>query len=141
MRFMVIVKNRPQTEDAELPPSLYEDMGKYNQALVDAGILLAAEGLTGSKDGAIVTFKKGGQFVVKDGPFTEAKELIAGFWIIQVKSLEEAVEWAKRIPGFADGEHVEVRRVAEMSDFEGVMPPETIAREEALRGEIAKKAN
>lgn len=141
MRFMIIVKNTPKTEGAELPPSLYEDMGKYNQSLVDAGVLLAAEGLSGSKDGAIVTFKTGGQFVVKDGPFTEAKELIAGFWIIQVKSLDEAVAWAKRIPGFVDGEHVEVRRVGEMSDFEGVMPPETLAREEAMREAIATKAN
>jgi len=141
MRFMIIVKSTPQTENAELPASLYEDMGKYNQALVDAGVLLTVEGLTGSKDGAMLTYKKGGQFVVKDGPFTEAKELIAGFWIIQVKSLDEAVEWAKRIPGFVDGENVEIRRVGEMSDFEGVMPPETLAQEETLRDQIAQKAN
>jgi hypothetical protein len=138
---MMIVKNTPQTENAEPPASLYEDMGKYNQQLVDAGILLAAEGLTESRDGAIVTFRKGGQVVVKDGPFTEAKELIAGFWIIQVKSLDEAVAWAKRIPGFAEGGDVEVRRVAEMSDFEGVIPPQTLAQEEALRDQIGKKAN
>jgi hypothetical protein len=120
---------------------MFEEMGKYNQTLVDAGILLAAEGLSGSKDGAIVTFRKGGKFEVKDGPFTEAKELVAGFWIIQVKSLDEAVEWAKRIPGFADGETVEVRRVGEISDFEDVMSPETIAQEEAMRAEIAKNAH
>ena len=142
MRFMVMVRADKSTEAGVLPSKkLIEDMGKYNQTLVDAGILLAAEGLTGSRDSAIVTFRKGGQFVVKDGPFTEAKELIAGFWIIRVESLEEAVEWAKRIPGFSDGEHVEVRRVAEMSDFEGAMPPESFAQEEALRDEIAKKAN
>jgi hypothetical protein len=140
MRFMIIVKSRPELENVEQDPSGFAEMGNYNQSLVDAGILLAAEGLTGSKDGAIITFKKGGP-VVKDGPFTEAKELVAGFWIIQVKSLEEAVEWAKCIPGFPEGESVEVRRVAETSDFEGVMPPETMAQEEAMRDAIAKKAH
>jgi hypothetical protein len=141
MRYMIIVKSRPELENVEQPPESFEEMGKYNQSLVDAGILLAAEGLTGSKDGAIVTFRKGGKFEVKDGPFTEAKELVAGFWIIQVKSLDEAVAWAKRIPGFADGEHVEVRRVAEISDFEGVMSPETIAAEEAVRDQLSRKSN
>jgi hypothetical protein len=141
MRFMIIVKSRPELEGVAQDPSIFEEMGKYNQSLVDAGILLAGEGLSDSKHGAIVTFRKGGKFEVKDGPFTEAKELVAGFWIIQVKSLDEAVEWAKRIPGFADGEHVEVRRVAEISDFEDVLSPEQMAREEAMRDEIAKKAN
>jgi hypothetical protein len=141
MRFMIIVKNSGATENVEPPPDMFEEMGKYNQALVDAGILLAAEGLTGSKDGAIVTFRKGGKFEVKDGPFTEAKELVAGFWIIQVKSLDEAVEWAKRIPGFVDGEHVEVRRVGEISDFADAMSPETLAAEGAMRDAIARKAN
>jgi hypothetical protein len=141
MRFMIIIKMSPAQENVVPDPSMFEAMGNYNQSLVDAGILLAAEGLSGSKDGAIVTFRKGGKFEVKDGPFTEAKELIAGFWIIQAKSLEEAVEWAKRIPGFVDGEHVEVRRVGEISDFEGIMSPETIAQEEAMRDAIAGKAN
>lgn len=141
MRFMIIVKSRPELENVEPDPSMFDEMGKYNQSLVDAGILLAAEGLTGSKDGAIVTFRKGGKFEVKDGPFTEAKELVAGFWIIQVKSLDEAVVWAKRIPGFADGEHVEVRRVAEISDFDDVMSAETKATEEAMRDQIARKAH
>ncbi len=139
MRFMIIVKNSGATENAMPEPSMFEDMGKYNQALVDAGILLAAEGLSGSRDGAIVTFRKGGKFEVKDGPFTEAKELIAGFWILQVKSREEAIEWAKRIPGFVDGESVEIRRVGEMSDFEGVIPPEVMAQEDAMRAAIANK--
>lgn len=141
MRFMIIVKMTPAQENAVQDPSSFEDMGRYNQSLVDAGILLAAEGLSGSKDGAIVTFRKGGKFDVKDGPFTEAKELVAGFWIIQVKSLDEAVEWAKRIPGFADGEHVEIRRVAEISDFEGVMSPEAIAQEQALADQLSKKVH
>jgi hypothetical protein len=141
MRFMIIVKSRPELENVAPDPSMFDEMGKYNQSLVDAGILLAAEGLTGSKDGAIVTFRKGGKFEVKDGPFTEAKELVAGFWIIQVKSRDEAIEWAKRIPGFADGETVEVRRVAEISDFADEMSPETLAAEEAMRDQIAKKAH
>jgi hypothetical protein len=140
MRFMIIVKMTPAQENVEQDPSAFEEMGKYNQSLVDAGILLAAEGLTGSKDGAIVTFKKGGS-VVKDGPFTEAKELVAGFWIIQVKALDDALAWAKRIPGFADGESVEIRRVAETSDFEGIMSPETMAQEEAMRDAIAGKTH
>lgn len=141
MRFMIIVKTRPELENVEPRPEMFEEMGRYNQSLVDAGILLAAEGLTGSKDGAIVTFRKGGRFEVKDGPFTEARELIAGFWIIQVKSLEEAVEWTKRIPGFADGEHVEVRRVGEISDYVDVMSAETRATEEAMRDQIARKGH
>lgn len=141
MRYMIIVKQTPEGENVMPPPELFEEMGKYNQALVDAGVLLAGEGLSPSKDGAIVTYRKGGKFEVKDGPFTEAKELIAGFWILQVKSLEEAVEWAKRIPGFVDGEHVEVRRVGEMSDFEDIMSPEAMAQEEAMREQLSKKAN
>lgn len=141
MRFMIIVKTRPELENVEPRPEMFEEMGRYNQSLVDAGILLAAEGLTGSKDGAIVTFRKGGRFEVKDGPFTEARELIAGFWIIQVKSLEEAVEWTKRIPGFADGELVEVRRVGEISDYVDVMSAEARATEEAMRDQIARKGH
>jgi hypothetical protein len=139
MRFMIIVKNDPKSEDRMPPPELFEAMGKYNQALVDAGILLAAEGLSSSRDGAMVSMQNG-KLVVKDGPFTEAKELIAGFWIIEVKSLAEAVGWVKRIP-FDEGGAVEVRRVSEISDFEGVMSPEVIAREEAIRDELTKKAN
>jgi len=139
MRFMIIIKSEPADENRPTPPEVFERMGKYNQSLVDAGILLAAEGLSHSKDGAMVSFGKGKQ-TVKDGPFTEAKELIAGFWIIQVKSKEEAIVWAKRIP-MGDGGVVEVRRVAELSDFEGIMSPETIAQEEAMRDSIAKRTN
>jgi hypothetical protein len=139
MRFMIIVKNDPKSENMTPSPEVFEQMGNFNQQLVDAGILLAAEGLSGSKDGAIVTVGKG-RHTVKDGPFAEAKELVAGFWIIQVKSKDEAVEWAKRIP-MGEGESVEVRRVAETSDFEGVMPAETMAQEEAMRAEIAGKSH
>ncbi|RYE10387.1 MAG: YciI family protein [Hyphomicrobiales bacterium] len=141
MRFMIIVKNSGQTENVELPPEAYEEMGKFNQELIDAGVMLAGEGLTGSKDGAILTYRKGGKFEVKDGPFTEAKELIAGFWILQVKSREEAIEWAKRIPGYVDGETVEIRRVGEMSDFADVMTPEAMAKEEAMREQLARQTN
>ena len=136
MRFMIIVKMTPQQENVVQDPSAYEDMGKYNQSLVDAGILLAAEGLTGSKDGAIVTFKKDGKFSVKDGPFTEAKELVAGFWIIQVKSREEAVEWAKRIPNPDGGEsEVEIRQVFEAEDFGEEFTPELREQEERIRAQ------
>lgn len=137
MRFMVIVRNTPADENTMPPPELFEAMGKFNQELVDAGVLLAGEGLTSSKDGAIVT-SKSGNFTVKDGPFTEAKELVAGFWILQVKSLEEAVAWVKKIP-FNDGESIEIRRVAEASDFEDVMTPEALAREEAMREQVARQ--
>ena len=138
MRYMIIVKSDPATEQTAPSAADFEAMGRYNQSLVDAGILLAAEGLTESRDGAIVSFHKGKQ-TVKDGPFTEAKELVAGFWIVQVKSLDEAIAWAKRIP-FTEGA-VEIRRVAEASDFEGIMSPEGIAREEAMRAQIASKTN
>ncbi|MEP7241185.1 MAG: YciI family protein, partial [Devosia sp.] len=127
------------TEGLVQPPEMYEAMGRYNQQLVDAGILLAAEGLSTSRDAARVTYDNG-KLTVKDGPFTESKELIAGFWIIQVKSKDEAVEWVKRIP-FTETATIEVRRVAEASDFEGVMSPETIAAEEAMRDAIAGKAS
>lgn len=141
MRFMIIVKNSGQTENVELPPEAYEEMGKFNQELIDAGVMLAGEGLTGSKDGAILTYRKGGKFEVKDGPFTEAKELIAGFWILQVKSREEAIEWAKRIPGYVDGETVEIRRVGEISDYTDVMSPDALAHEEAMREQLARQSN
>lgn len=139
MRYMIIVKNDPQTEQTTPTPGEFEAMGRFNQSLVDAGVLLAAEGLTASKDGARVTFKDGKQ-TVKDGPFTEARELVAGFWIVQVKSLDEAVAWARRIP-FDNGATVEIRRVAEAADFEGLMSPDEIAREEAMRAQITSKAN
>jgi hypothetical protein len=139
MRYMIIVKNDPKTENTPPDPSMFEAMGKYNQSLADAGVLLAAEGLTASKNGALVTFAKG-KVEVKDGPFSEAKELIGGFWILQVKSIDEALEWAKRIP-FSHGETVEVRKVAESSDFEGVMPDDTLAQEKSLREQLARQNN
>ena len=138
MRYMIIVKTEPSTDRTSPDPAMFEEMGRFNQSLVDAGVLLAAEGLTGSEDGARVSFNKG-KVSVKDGPFSEAKELIGGFWILQVKSLDDALAWARRIP-FQEGE-VEVRRVAESDDFEGVMSDESIAREKSLREQLASKKN
>jgi len=143
MKVMVIVKATKNSEAGILPtPEMFTAMLAFNEKLVNAGIMQSGDGLKPSRAGKRVRFNgNGGPKTVYDGPFAETKELIAGFWIWTVKSLDEAVEWAKRIPGFADGEHVEVRRVAEISDFEDVLSPEQMAREEAMRDEIAKKAN
>jgi len=138
VRFMIIVKSEPKDEQVMPDPAMFEAMGRFNQSLADAGILLAAEGLSPSRAGAKVSFDHG-KVSVKDGPFSEAKELIGGFWIIQVKSLEDAVAWARRIP-FQEGE-VEIRRVAESDDFEGTMSDEALAQEKSLREQLSGKAN
>ncbi|WP_269859434.1 YciI family protein [Streptomyces sp. RPT161] len=132
MRFMMIVKASEDSEAGVLPSKeLLAAMGKYNEELAKAGVLLAADGLQASSKGARVSFS-GAKRTVTDGPFAETKELIAGFWIIQAKSLDEAVEWAGRVP-FEEGE-VEVRQVQEVSDFPAdILPPEDAAREQALR--------
>ena len=115
MRFMMLVKASQDSEAGVLPSrELIAEMGKYNEELVKAGVLLTADGLQASSKGARIKFSKG-QRTVTDGPFTEAKELIAGFWLIQVTSKEEAIEWASRVP-FEDGE-VEIRQVFEAEDF------------------------
>lgn len=129
MRFMIIVKGRPEEEGQPPSSELIAEMGRFNEEMMAAGILLAGEGLQPSKHGAVVKFDGKKQAVV-DGPFTEAKELIGGFWIVSVKDLDEAVSWARRIP-FTSGE-VEVRRVSEVTDFE----MNDITRE-ALEAEIA----
>jgi hypothetical protein len=139
MRFMIIVKSDGAAEQARPKPEMLDTMGRYNQQLEDAGVLLALEGLTPTRDGARVTFE-GGKATVVDGPFSESKELVGGFWIIQVRDKEEAIEWARRIP-FGNGETVEIRRVAEASDFADVMSPEAIAAEEAMRAAHARKSN
>jgi hypothetical protein len=117
-RYMIIVKSSYE-EEVNPPPMDFDqmlvDMGKYNKMLMDAGVMLAGEGLTQSKDGAKVAFAKGKPPTVKDGPFTEAKELVGGFWIIKARDLDEALGWARQVP-FDSGE-VEVRRVSEMEDF------------------------
>lgn len=117
MRFMMIVKASKDSEAGVLPDEkLLTEMGRYNEEVVKAGVLLAAEGLQASSKGARVRFA-GAKRTVIDGPFTETKELIAGFWLIQAKSKQEAIEWAKRVP-FEDGE-IEVRQVFELEDFRG----------------------
>lgn len=132
MRFMIIVKATADSEAGIMPPpGTFEAMGHFNQALIDAGILLAAEGLHPSSQGARVTSEAGG-LVVRDGPFAESKELIAGFWIISVKSRDEALEWVKRIP-FDAGETIELRRVFEAADFAEIVPEAAVAKEQAWR--------
>jgi hypothetical protein len=140
MRFMMLVKADKNSEAGVLPSKeLVAAMGKFNEEMMKAGVLLAAEGLHASSKGARIKFS-GGKRTVTDGPFTESKELIAGFWLIQVRSKEEAIEWASRVP-FADGEEIEVRQLFEASDFPPeIFPPEDAAREQALREELRRKA-
>ncbi|MEU3756310.1 YciI family protein [Streptomyces olivoreticuli] len=137
-RFMMIVKATEESEAGVLPSKeLVTEMTQYNEQLVKAGALLAADGLQTSAKGARVTFS-GGRPVVTDGPFAETKELIAGFWIIQVKDRDEALEWARRVP-FQDGE-IEVRQVFEPTDFpECVLSPEDAAREAAMRESLREQ--
>ena len=138
MRFMMLVKANPESEADVLPgPELLAAMGKYNEELINAGVMLAGDGLQSSSKGARVTFS-GGKRTVTDGPFTEAKELIAGYWLIEAKSKEEAVEWASRVP-FEDGE-IEIRQVFEDSDFPS-LPPDTAEHEPAVREEPPGKAS
>ena len=137
MRFMIIVKANADSEAGVMPaPEMFEAMGRFNEDLINAGVLLAAEGLHPSNKGTRVT-SEGGKLVVKDGPFAEAKELVAGFWIISAKSQDEALEWVKRIP-FEDGETIELRRIFEAADFAEVMPDEAIAKEQAWRDATQK---
>ena len=138
MRFMVIVKATPESEkQAALPdPQLMAEMGKYNEELIKAGIVLAMDGLHPSSKGARVKFSGKSRTVV-DGPFTEAKELVAGFSILQVKSLEEAIEWVKRGPNCsADDYEVEIRQVFEMEDFAPILTEEQIKHKVAKRAEL-----
>ena len=139
MRFMMIVKASKDSEAGVLPrKEMLAAMGKYNEELAKAGVMLAGEGLQASSKGARITFS-GSKRTVTDGPFTETKELVAGFWLIQVKSKEEAIEWAKRVP-FKDGEVLEIRQVFEASDFPAeIFPPEDAAREQQLRDELQRK--
>jgi hypothetical protein len=138
MRVMVIVKANKDSEAGIMPDrAILEAMGKYNEQLVKAGVMLAGEGLHPSSKGKRVRFS-GNQRSVTDGPFTEAKELIAGFWLWQVKSMDEAVEWLKRAP-FDGGTEIELRQVFESADFGEAFTPELREREEKLRAEIANR--
>lgn len=137
MRFMVIVKANKDSEAGVLPSQeILAEMGKFNEELVKAGVMLAGEGLQASSKGARVRFS-GKKRTVIDGPFAETKELVAGFWLWQVRSKEEAIEWLKRAP-FQEGE-VEIRQVFEAEDFGAEFTPELREQEERLRRQVAAK--
>jgi len=140
MRFMILVKANKDSEAGALPDEkILTEMGKFNEELVKAGIMLAGEGLQASSKGARVRFS-GTKRTVIDGPFAETKELIAGFWIWQVKSKEEAIEWVKRCPNPFPGEsEIEIRQVFEASDFGAEFTPELREQEERLREQMAKQ--
>ena len=137
MRFMVMVKASPESEAGVMPSQeMLAAMGKYNEELVKAGVMLAGEGLQPSSKGARVRFS-GDKRTVIDGPFTETKELIAGFWILQCKSKEEAIEWVKRCPNPMPGEsEIEIRQIFEASDFGAEFTPELQEQEERLRAQM-----
>lgn len=141
MRFMVIVKATQDSEAGVLPgEKMLADMGKYNEQLVKAGVMLAGEGLQPSSKGARVEFS-GSKRTVVDGPFPETKELIAGFWLFQVKSLDEAIEWVKRCPNPSPGDsEIEIRQVFESEDFGAEFTPELREQEERLVKQMAKNA-
>ena len=145
MRVMVIVKATKESEAGKLPdPKLFEEMGNFNEELVKAGVMLAGEGLKDSSHGVRVNFS-GTNRTVTDGPFAETKELVAGFWLWQVKSMEEAIEWAKKCPNpMESGGVLEIRPLFETEDFADNLPPEVKAQDDRLRQEIAdqqKKAS
>ena len=138
MRVMVIVKANEESEAGVLPDEkILTDMGKYNEELVKSGVMLAGEGLHPTSKGKRVKFS-GTQRTVTDGPFAETKELIAGFWLWQVKSMEDAIEWLKRAP-FDGGTEIEVRQVFEAEDFGAEFTPELREQEERLREQIEKQ--
>lgn len=138
MRFIVMVKANAESEAGALPePRELEAMTNYNEELVKAGVMLAGEGLHPSSKGTRISYQ-GGKTTITDGPFTEAKELVAGFWIIQVKDKAEAIEWLKRAP-FDEGE-VEIRQVFETDEFAEVMSPELREKEKQLAAQAAENA-
>ena len=138
MRVMVIVKANEDSEGGVLPDKkILTEMGKFNEELVKAGVMLAGEGLHASSKGKRVKFS-GAERTVIDGPFAETKELIAGFWLWQVRSMDEAIEWLKRAP-FDGGTEIEVRQVFEAEDFGAEFTPELREQEERLRAEIETK--
>ena len=141
MRFMVLVKASPNSEKGVMPgPEMFEAMGKYNEELVKAGIMKAGEGLHPSSRGARVHFS-GSKRTVIDGPFAETKELVAGYWLWECKSLQEAIEWVKKCPNPMPGEDsdIEIRQIYEIEDFGAAFTPEERAREEKLRDQIARQ--
>ena len=141
MRFMIIVKASKDSEAGVMPSTeLLTEMGRYNEELAKAGVLLAGEGLQPSSKGARVKFA-GSKRIVTDGPFAETKELIAGFWLIQVKSKAEAIEWVKRAPNPMPGteSEIEIRQVFEADDFAEALTPELKQAEEKLRAQAGAK--
>ncbi|HEY6823738.1 MAG TPA: YciI family protein [Steroidobacteraceae bacterium] len=142
MRFMVMVKATKDSEAGKMPSQeLLAAMGKYNEELVKAGIMLSGEGLQPSRKGARVRFV-GDKRIVVDGPFTETKELVAGFWMWQIKSKEEAIEWVKRCPNPMPGSEaeIEIRQVFEAEDFGEEFTPELREQEERVRAQAARQA-
>src|SRR5947207_4602036 len=141
MRFMIMVKASPESEAGVMPSQqLLAEMGKFNEELVKAGVMLEGEGLHPSSKGARIKFS-GSKRTVVDGPFAETKELVAGFWIWQVRSKEEAIEWVKRSPNpFPGGDsEIEIRQIFEAEDFGAEFTPELREQEERLRAEMASK--
>jgi hypothetical protein len=141
MRFMVIVKATKSTEAGEMPSEqLLAEMGKYNEELAKAGVMLAGEGLHPSSKGARVRFS-GDKRTVIDGPFAETKELVAGYWLWQVKSKEEAIEWVKRCPNPMPGEdsEIEIRQVFEAADFGPEFTPELQEQDKRIRAEVSSR--
>ncbi len=142
MKFLVFVKATPNSEKGIFPPDtakLFAEMGKFNEQLVNAGIMQEADGLKPSSAGKRIKFLASGATVVIDGPFAETKELVAGYWVWNVKSLDEAVEWAKRCPNPMPGEEgmLEIRPCYAMEDFADLAPKEEFAREARLRKQVA----
>jgi hypothetical protein len=139
MRFIVFVKATPESEAGVLPkPEMLAKMGAFNQQLAKAGMMLAGDGLQPTSKGARISYA-GAKPVVTDGPFTETKELVAGFWLLQAKSKAEVVEWLLRCP-FENGEQIEIRQIYEMEDFAPVMTPEIEAQHQRLDVQITGQA-
>jgi hypothetical protein len=141
MRYLMIVKATPQSEAGEFPPDaekMFAEMAEYNNELIAAGVMLDGAGLKPSSEGKRIRFEGRGNPIVTDGPFAETKELIAGFWIINVKNEAEALSWAKRVP-FSDGE-LELRPYHEPEDFAGLVTDEVMEQEKGWRDEQARKA-
>jgi hypothetical protein len=140
MKFMILVKADKNSEAGRMPDeNLLTEMGKYNEELAKAGIMLAAEGLKPTSKGARIKFSSG-KHTVTNGPFPESKDLIAGFWIWQVNSKDEAIEWVKRAP-FSDGTEIEIRKVHEAEDFGEAFTPELREQEERVSAQMAANAN
>jgi hypothetical protein len=141
MRFMLLVPGDERSEAGVMPgPEGFEAMNRYNEELVKAGVLLATDGLHPTSKGARIRFAEGGHSAVIDGPFTESKELIAGYWIIQVHSKEEAIEWARRAP-FEPGFEMEVRQVFDADDFGDAIPAEVRDAEARMSAHVAEQHN